>query len=713
MHSLKRLSPVLLAATLLLAVPLFQACSSNSSSPAAPAAVAPTVSTQPGSLTVNQGASAAFTVVAAGTAPLTYQWKLGTTVVGSNAATYTIAAATAADAGSYTVTISNSAGSVTSSAATLNVNLPPVITTQPTNATVAPGANTTFTVVASGTAPLHYQWKKDGANVGTDSASLAIVGAQASNAGTFTVVVSNMVTSVTSNAVTLTVTGPIVPTGTVTGRVTNFATGAALVGAVVVDDLGSAVTGADGSFTFPASTVSARKILRISAPQFTATSRIIAVAQGRITRADLALLPANATSLASLTTPQTLAVPSSPAQVVLPANGLVTASGGAPAFPVVGNLTPIDPSSSPALMPGDYTTSAGTNIESFGALAVTFVDATGASLNLAAAKTATLRIPVAAAQQGATPPATMPAFYYNEATGRWVQEGTLTLGGTAPNLYYEGTVSHFSYWNADQVYNTTCITGRVVSGTPPVPKAGAVVEAQGRDYIGTSTATTAADGTFTIQVRANSNIILTASTASELSQSEPLATGAVGTTCTALGTDLQLGALMDGSSVKIRLTWGLDPRDLDSHLVGPSVLVPGTTFHVYFSDKGSLTAAPFASLDVDDTSSFGPEVITINRMIPGTYSYSVHHYSGSGTILSSAARVELTVNGSMTVFVPPQPPAGNTLPSGTRWNVFNLVVDAAGNVVVTPVNTYADGMVSGSAPQPTETDLRVKASNQR
>ena len=74
-----------------------------------------------------------------------------------------------------------------------------------------------------------------------------------------------------------------------------------------------------------------------------------------------------------------------------------------------------------------------------------------------------------------------------------MQEGTLTLGGTAPNQYYEGTVAHFSYWNADQVYNTTCITGRVVHASDN-PVANARVEAQGRDYIGTSEVYTASDG---------------------------------------------------------------------------------------------------------------------------------------------------------------------------------------------------------------------------
>ena len=64
--------------------------------------------------------------------------------------------------------VSNTAGTVTSSAATLTVNaavIAPTITTQPVNQTVTAGATATFTVVAGGTAPLSYQWQKNGVNI--------------------------------------------------------------------------------------------------------------------------------------------------------------------------------------------------------------------------------------------------------------------------------------------------------------------------------------------------------------------------------------------------------------------------------------------------------------------------------------------------------------------------------------------------------------------
>src|SRR5439155_1646557 len=113
-----------------------------------PAPVAPAISTQPGNQTVTAGQTATFTVVATGTAPLGYQWQK--------------------NGSAFAVVVTNTAGTVTSASATLTVNPAPVapaITTQPANQTVTAGQTATFTVVATGTAPLGYQWQKNGANI--------------------------------------------------------------------------------------------------------------------------------------------------------------------------------------------------------------------------------------------------------------------------------------------------------------------------------------------------------------------------------------------------------------------------------------------------------------------------------------------------------------------------------------------------------------------
>ena len=178
--------------------------------PSSTAATAPTITTQPASQTVTAGSSVTFSVVASGTSPFTYQWKFnGTAISGATSTSYTIASAQSANAGSYTVTVTNTAGSATSNAATLTVNAvatAPTITTQPASQTVTAGSSVTFSVAASGTSPLTYQWKFNGTAIsGATNASYTIASTQSSDAGSNTVTVTNSAGSATSNAATLTV----------------------------------------------------------------------------------------------------------------------------------------------------------------------------------------------------------------------------------------------------------------------------------------------------------------------------------------------------------------------------------------------------------------------------------------------------------------------------------------------------------------------------
>ena len=181
------------------------------------ATVAPTITTPPANQTVAAGQTATFTVVAGGTAPLSYQWqKNGANITGATSASYTTPITTTADSGSaFAVVVTNTAGTVTSAAATLTVTaaaVAPTITTQPANQTVTAGQTATFTVVAAGTAPLTYQWQKNGANLtGATSASYTTPATTTADSGsTFRVVVANTAGTVTSVAATLTVTAAAV-----------------------------------------------------------------------------------------------------------------------------------------------------------------------------------------------------------------------------------------------------------------------------------------------------------------------------------------------------------------------------------------------------------------------------------------------------------------------------------------------------------------------
>jgi hypothetical protein len=106
---------------------------------------------------VEQGILIWFSVQANGTAPLTYQWlKDGVAINGATLSTFTINSVSAADAGSYTVVVKNNIGSATSNAATLAVATAPAIMTQPSSVSAVVGGSASFSVAASGTAPLVY-----------------------------------------------------------------------------------------------------------------------------------------------------------------------------------------------------------------------------------------------------------------------------------------------------------------------------------------------------------------------------------------------------------------------------------------------------------------------------------------------------------------------------------------------------------------------------
>ncbi len=192
----------------------------------------PVISAQPANQTVNSGQPATFSVVATGSGTLSYQWqKSSTNISGATQSTYTIPATTAADDGSqFAVTVSDSAGSVTSSSATLTVNSAPVITTQPSNQSATVGGTATFTVVAEGTSPLSYQWQKAGNNISgaTSSSYTTPATALTDNGSQFDVVVSNSLGSVTSNKATLSVSSTAVLVDVATYHYDNARSGANL-----------------------------------------------------------------------------------------------------------------------------------------------------------------------------------------------------------------------------------------------------------------------------------------------------------------------------------------------------------------------------------------------------------------------------------------------------------------------------------------------------
>lgn len=142
------------------------------------------------------------------------------------------------------------------------------------------------------------------------------------------------------------------------------------------------------------------------------------------------------------------------------------------------------------------------------------------------------------------------------------------------------------------------------------------------------------------------------------------------------------------------LTWGQTPSDLDSHLLGP---IAGTEdrFHIYYGNKTyNQNGILSAYLDLDDTSSYGPETTTIYSINDsGVYSFYVHDYSNRGSYSSnvmsnSGAQVKLYAGDALiaTYNIP-------TDVTGTVWHVFNY--DASTKRLI-PINDMSNTIQSNN-----------------
>lgn len=463
----------------------------------------------------------------------------------------------------------------------------------------------------------------------------------------------------------------------VSGRVLSASTGQAAAGVTVRLGAANVQTDTEGRFQLPAGAANERALLQLAGGGYGETTRVLRVGADGLSDLQVRLLPASQNGQVDAATGGSVGSSDGRARVTLAAGSLQRADGTPASGPVAVQLTAINPAVDSSLMPGDYSTLVSgveRQIESFGALAVELRDSAGQALNLRPGQTATLRIPLGT--RSAQPPSTVPLFFFDEGSGRWVQEGSATLQGSGALRYYEGTVSHFSIWNADQLIETVYLQGCVVDASGQ-RVARAWVSSDGIDYSGSSGAYSDASGSFRLALRRNSLSTMTATLAGLLSNTARVTTGASDLTQSDC---LVLSASATG--VTITLTWGEKPSDLDSHLYAPD----GS--HVYFRDPGSLAAAPFANLDVDDISSFGPEVITLTRLMVGTYRYAVHNYSGygDGPISSSQAQVTLRLPGrAPELFLPPA--SGESVPT-SYWTVFELDVDAQCQVTLRRVGRY-------------------------
>lgn len=298
---------------------------------------------------------------------------------------------------------------------------------------------------------------------------------------------------------------PVVPTpdifATVSGTVRDAA-GAAADGVHVTFGSNTVDTDANGNYSFTLRNTSTDTVLSFTKTGYAKqTRKAQSLATTTLQSGDATINPIGLSQTFDPTATVTLSVQDSTAQVTLPAGALVRSNGSSPTGPAKAELTVIDPSVNTSAMPGGFATATGF-IESNGALQVDFVDADGTKLQLASGKTATIRIP--AVQRSGSLPATTPLYYLDEATGLWVQEGSATLQGTAPDQYYEGSVNHFTPWNADNPLDLVYINGCVQESGGARAGANVLVPAVGVNYIFKGAALTDASGNFRVAVRKNS-----------------------------------------------------------------------------------------------------------------------------------------------------------------------------------------------------------------
>lgn len=149
-----------------------------------------------------------------------------------------------------------------------------------------------------------------------------------------------------------------------------------------------------------------------------------------------------------------------------------------------------------------------------------------------------------------------------------------------------------------------------------------------------------------------------------------------------------------GNNFRIVLSWGLNPSDLDSHVVGK--MSNGNDFHVFYNHKSQYDGSvEICNLDVDDTTSYGPETITLKAESSRPYYYYIHRYAGSGSIATSEARIDVYQGDNLIATYNVPTDQGH----GDYWNVFaidNGQIVERNTMTDQPEITYAENGINSS-----------------
>jgi hypothetical protein len=370
--------------------------------------------------------------------------------------------------------------------------------------------------------------------------------------------------------------------------------------------------------------------------------------------------------------------------VTFPANAFVNENGTPYTGEVHVEMAAMQPQTAGffAAFPGEFEglRDDGTTVPfvSFGIADVNLLNADkSAPVRLADGVTAELTMDVAPTQK-ASAPATIPMWYFDPATGRWIEDGTATLDG---NLYV-ADVEHFTTWNWDMPVESICQIQGVVEDAEGNPVLDARVFSQGVQSGIMDEAYTSATGAFSVRGLAGEGFQVWAMKGSYVSNVAAVTL----TDCPyAMTTVLELLE----PAFSITLTWGQAPSDLDSHLWIPQ---PGTDpYHIWYPSyaRGSLTEDPYTWLDTDCQTGYGPEVISSFHLYEGRYEYFVDNYSENTSfpLVDSGAVINLAVGNQTRTYAV----ANAARPDEVGvWHVFDLVVAANQAVTIVDVMTFED-----------------------
>ncbi len=543
-------------------------------------------------------------------------------------------------------------------------------------------------------------------------ASFMFFGCSSGSTGTTTTTSSTSSTSGTATTTTntsSTTTPPLQDYGMIIGSVKN-SIGVAISSVTVTANASSGATNSEGWFSLANLPSSTREVVTFSKTGYISVQKLYPVTTGEATYAAVVMNAVNSAQTITATTGGTVmdvGATNLSASVTIAANSVVDSLGNLYTGTVNVTLTPQDPTVSLEAFPGNFEgidlSGETVAFQSFGFLNITLSDASGNALNIASGSSMQMSMQVTA-ELAASAEATIPLWYFDTATSTWIQTGIATYDATsqryvaniswplaaASSAYAVPIIVFPSVWNFDKPFNIAYVTGRVIDSSGAVVQNAEVV-CQGTGF--RSSSYTGSDGTFRVRVPAGLSFEYYAQKSNQQSTSQTISS------VLSVGEERAVGdiTIPNAAQISITLSWGADPRDLDSHLTIPGSVEGHSRYHLYYLNR-SYTATsswPNVSLDTDDMDGYGPELVSIYRLYPGVYRYCVHDYAGDSDITNSGASVNLIISsGSFSGIYNFTPPTG-AVGVNDVWRVFDVAVNASGNITaVSSVNDYLYGVSS-------------------